>query len=56
MWRFMIVVRNGSVFWTSSHNSFGTKYRIAALELVCQGCSLVSAAIVRRNGIDFDRV
>lgn len=55
MWRFMIVVRNGSVFQTSSDNSFATKYGIAAWELVCQGSSLVSAAIVRRNGIDFDR-
>ena len=47
--------RNSSIFETTSDVAFASKIRIAALELMCQGSSLVAAAIVRRNWIDFDR-
>jgi hypothetical protein len=46
---------NGSIFETTSNVAFATKIRIAALELMCQGSSLIAAAIVRRSWIDFDR-
>jgi hypothetical protein len=55
MGRATFVVRNASIFETTSNVAFATKIGIAVLELVCQGSSLVAAAVVRRNGIDFDR-
>jgi len=54
MGRAPLVIRNASIFETTSNVAFATKIGIA-LELVCQGSSLVAAAVVCRNGIDFDR-
>lgn len=55
MGRATLVIGNGSIFETNSNVAFAIKIGIAALESVCQCSSLVAAALVRRNGIDFDR-
>ena len=54
MGRATLVIGNGSNFETTSNVAYATKIGIAALEVVCQGFSLIAAAIVRRNRIDFD--
>jgi hypothetical protein len=57
MGRAPLVIRNASIFETTSNVAFAIKIGIAVLELVCQdsSLSLVAAAIVCRNGIDFGR-
>jgi hypothetical protein len=55
MWGFTIIVGNGVIAETTSNVVFATKSGIVAMELVYQGASLVAAAIILRNGIDFYR-